>query len=320
MEENRASIIIPVHNRLAWALACIESVKRQSYENKEILVIDDGSDAGVYEALSAVSDIRLIRCPESGGPGAARNTGVLESTGNYLVFLDSDCWAPDSEWLAHHMAFHREHSESIVTGYVEGVHDTYSGRAFSYLNWFVLMRQKSGACMQSYIPMADVSMPRSVFDRVGKFDADLRVLEDADWSYRARETGLSIYMHRGAWVYHHDRQGTWTIWQHQESFGRHVIMLHRKHPAYPYGWVYPKTLAGAILKYVPLVCLLSLYIVIAAFTKSPRVLYYIPGIVWGLMGYCWGIIQYFWAHPGRDCLTAENGVGQDETAGSAPEL
>lgn len=84
------SVIIPTYNRLAYLKDCLASVKAQSWEPIEIIVVDDGSTDGTVDWLQvAHPDIRLIR-RENAGPGAARNYGAAEACGEYLAFLDSD--------------------------------------------------------------------------------------------------------------------------------------------------------------------------------------------------------------------------------------
>lgn len=83
------SVIIPCYNQAQFLSATIESVLRQTYRNFEIIVVDDGSTDGVAEVAARYADVRLIRQPNR-GVSVARNTGLRESVGEYLVFLDSD--------------------------------------------------------------------------------------------------------------------------------------------------------------------------------------------------------------------------------------
>lgn len=89
------SLIIPVYNVKDYLEACVQSVLAQDYPDLEILLVDDGSTDGVCPALcdqiaaSHPDRIRTIH-QENGGLGAARNTGIRHSRGDYLAFLDSD--------------------------------------------------------------------------------------------------------------------------------------------------------------------------------------------------------------------------------------
>lgn len=87
------SIIVPMYNSADTINSCVESIKNQTYLNFECLMIDDGStDNTIMECQKLIEDdprIQLIR-QENKGVSAARNTGLKNASGDYLVFVDSD--------------------------------------------------------------------------------------------------------------------------------------------------------------------------------------------------------------------------------------
>lgn len=87
------SVIIPVYNRADYLPECMASVRNQSYQDLEILIIDDGSTDGTLELCKQYqkedSRIRLIAA-DHGGVSSARNRGLDEATGEYIFFVDSD--------------------------------------------------------------------------------------------------------------------------------------------------------------------------------------------------------------------------------------
>src|SRR5438046_8618551 len=88
-ESGLVSVIIPCHNQAHFLDEAIESVLTQTYPNHEIIVVDDGSTDNTATVAKCHSPLRYIY-QENAGPSAARNTGVKESRGEYLVFLDAD--------------------------------------------------------------------------------------------------------------------------------------------------------------------------------------------------------------------------------------
>lgn len=87
------SVVIPTYNRRELVLRALESVFRQTYRPMEVIVVDDGSTDGTFEALAQASHpvkVEVLRLPTNQGPGAARNAGILRATGKYVTFLDSD--------------------------------------------------------------------------------------------------------------------------------------------------------------------------------------------------------------------------------------
>ncbi len=91
--EPLVSVIIPVYNTAPYLKKCLRSIIEQTYNNLEILCVDDGSTDGSNLILDefAVDDprIKVISTPNR-GVAAARNTGLAISTGEYIGFVDSD--------------------------------------------------------------------------------------------------------------------------------------------------------------------------------------------------------------------------------------
>lgn len=95
MEKPLISIIVPVYNAENYIIQCIDSLINQTYNNIEIILIDDGSTDKsaqiITEYLRQESRIKFFQ-QSNKGPSAARNFGIQECKGKYLAFLDSDDW------------------------------------------------------------------------------------------------------------------------------------------------------------------------------------------------------------------------------------
>lgn len=91
MKTPLVSIVIPTYDRLKYTLDAVESAKHQTYSNIEIIVVDDGSTDGTYEALHEKynSEIKVIK-KINGGASTARNIGIGCASGEYIAYLDSD--------------------------------------------------------------------------------------------------------------------------------------------------------------------------------------------------------------------------------------
>ena len=83
------SVVIPCYNQAHFLSEAIESVLSQTCESFEIIVVDDGSTDNTSELASRYQKVRLLR-QENRGVSAARNAGLAESEGEYVVFLDAD--------------------------------------------------------------------------------------------------------------------------------------------------------------------------------------------------------------------------------------
>lgn len=86
------SVIIPTYNRTSVLSESIQSALDQTYENIEVIVVDDGSSTDITSVINTFSDprIKYIRHDQNKGAAAARNTGIQYSSGDYISFLDDD--------------------------------------------------------------------------------------------------------------------------------------------------------------------------------------------------------------------------------------
>ena len=93
------SVIIPVYNVEPYLPKCLESVCNQTYDNLEIILIDDGStdNSGQICDMWAERDSRIVVIhKENGGVSAARNDGLKRAKGELIGFVDSDDWVEPS--------------------------------------------------------------------------------------------------------------------------------------------------------------------------------------------------------------------------------
>jgi glycosyltransferase involved in cell wall biosynthesis len=90
------SIVIPTYNSAAYLLEAVNSVLAQTFQDLEVIVIDDGSTDNTEAAMSQFGPpVRYLR-QSNGGVAVARNRGIEESRGRYVAFLDADdTWLPN---------------------------------------------------------------------------------------------------------------------------------------------------------------------------------------------------------------------------------
>ncbi len=95
MKNELISVVIPVYNVLPYLDRCLESVVNQTYQNMEILLINDGSTDGSADKCREweCKDYRInFINKENEGLGPTRNCGIRNARGKYLIFIDSDDW------------------------------------------------------------------------------------------------------------------------------------------------------------------------------------------------------------------------------------
>ncbi len=188
------SVIIPSFNRGYILTEAIDSVLAQTYQNFEIIVVDDGSTDNTREILTPYKDRIRYFYQENQGVAAARNKGIEEAKGEFIAFLDSDdLWLPEKlekqkelfdncpELGLVYTRFWRIYASPkkdklepkdkyLKKGYI------YPHVLFTYLIW-------AGSVMSR----------KSCFSKVGKFNTALPLVQDRDmWLRIAREFKISF--------------------------------------------------------------------------------------------------------------------------------
>mgnify|MGYP005844005933 CR=1 FL=1 len=92
------SVIVPTHNRGHLIKRAIESILNQTFQDFEVIVVDDGSTDSTEEVIKKINNNKVVyvKHDSNKGASAARNTGIKNSRGKYIAFLDSDdIWLKD---------------------------------------------------------------------------------------------------------------------------------------------------------------------------------------------------------------------------------
>ena len=98
----KISVIVPFYNSEKWVSKCIDSVLNQTYQNYELILIDDMSTDNTYTKLLkyiGFEKVKIIRNTSKRLSGGSRNVGICEATGDYIMFIDGDDWLKDNKVL-----------------------------------------------------------------------------------------------------------------------------------------------------------------------------------------------------------------------------
>ncbi|MBD3311260.1 MAG: glycosyltransferase [Candidatus Magasanikbacteria bacterium] len=167
----KVSVIIPTYNRPEFIDKAIKSVLNQTYQDFEVIVVDDGTRVRAEDVVKKIKDNRVvyIKHPENRGGGAARNTGIKKSRGEYVAFLDDD-----DEWLPEKLEIQMKEFEkagddvgfcfsSVINKTKEGdkTKEVYDGIKNFHED---VLRNFKGFLTVTLI------IKRKVFDEVGGFD------------------------------------------------------------------------------------------------------------------------------------------------------
>ncbi len=175
----QVSVIIPVYNRPGLVVEAIESVATQTFNDLEILVVDDGSTDGTAEAVNNCgTTLRYFR-QENLGPAVARNLGIKNSQSEYIAFLDSDdLWKSDK--LARQVDYLTQNREYLICHTNEiWLRDNklVNQKKYHRKGGGNLYCRSLSLCLIS--PSA-VLLRKELLDQVGLFDQQMMVCEDYD--------------------------------------------------------------------------------------------------------------------------------------------
>jgi len=176
------SVIIPVYNYERYLGEAIESVLGQTYQDLEVIVVDDGSTDRSGEVAESFAGRGVRYCQEvHAGIGPARNKGVELAQGEFIAFLDADDRWPLEKIERQLRAFENDPALEMVFGQALQLQN---GPA-----WEAGVRDKNLAVDGMVPGMVPGTMliKRDAFDRVGKFQGGLKVGEFIDWYARAVE-------------------------------------------------------------------------------------------------------------------------------------
>lgn len=122
------SVIIPVYNVVTYLEKCVNSIRKQSYQNLEILLIDDGSTDGsgvLCDELASQDDRIIVLHKANAGLSEARNDGIKCSRGDYLYFIDSDDYLIDKQTIEKMVLGAIEFGVSIVVAAYQRVENNF---------------------------------------------------------------------------------------------------------------------------------------------------------------------------------------------------
>lgn len=236
------SIIIPTYNRLDELKELIPSLIQMAHEEScppfELVIVDDGSTDGTEGYIpSLVANPFSIHYFKQAnqGPGAARNLGMQKASGDYFIFVDSDCLIPE-DYLKKIHDFLAQNSVDAFGG-PDTYHPSFSPllKAINYsMTSFIGTGGTRGSqkSIGKFYPRSfNMGFHRRVFDQIGGFNA-LRHGQDMDFSARIYAAGFSVALIPDALVYHKRRTSLKKFFKQIFNWGVARINLSRLHPGF----------------------------------------------------------------------------------------
>lgn len=181
------SVVVPTYNRAHLIKKSIDSILKQTYQDFEIIVVDDGSTDNTNEVIKSITDerIKYIKHEKNKGQSAARNTGIKAATAEWIALLDSD-----DIWLQTKLEKQLKATEDLTDEYgvihcgVQYI-DFATGKNLN--RWIVredINYEIFNNTIGAHSHTSTMLIRKKVFDDVGYFDESIPSHEESELSLR----------------------------------------------------------------------------------------------------------------------------------------
>lgn len=181
----KVSVIIPAYNAAAYIADAIHSALAQTWPDKEIIVVDDGSADATASIAESIPGITCLR-QANGGVSCARNVGVRHSSGDMIAFLDADdIWHPDKVEAQVRLLERYPDCDLVYATFMEIPESLVPG---TWPNSDISRHSRTTELVDSFLDpffgTSTVVVRRDAFHRAGGFDETLPYAEDIDFFLR----------------------------------------------------------------------------------------------------------------------------------------
>jgi GT2 family glycosyltransferase len=235
------SVVIPTFERPDTLGRVLEALGRQDAPpDYEVVVVDDGSrdrTPALLEATSPGYPFRFFR-QQNAGPAAARNRGVEEARGRYLLFLGDDT-VPEPGLLSVHARAHeeiRKHPVAVL-GYTTWPRDRRVTPFLHHINEYGLqfgygLIEDPESVPFNFFYTSNISLPRALLKTAGLFDTTFphAAWEDIEVAYRMARMGMRILYRPQAVARHYHDITFASFRRRQEKAGEAAVIFFEKHP------------------------------------------------------------------------------------------
>ena len=204
------SVVIPTFNRRETLETVLPLLAKQTLptEQYELLLCDSGSTDGTLELVDSlcIPNLRHIRPAENRGRSGARNAGIREAVGEFVLFTDADI-LPSFNLLEEHLRLHRSRPHSAVVGLeiqVDSVAEYEQVRDNPYDKGRHMHGRTDKEMSWLFFLTGNASAPRQALLDAGLFDENFTVYghEDLELGYRLQKAGYPILYNASAVNYH----------------------------------------------------------------------------------------------------------------------
>jgi glycosyltransferase involved in cell wall biosynthesis len=200
MRKPKISVVATTYNHENYILECIESVLGQTFENIELIVVNDGSTDGTEDQIKRISDDRLVYIKqENQGPSSALNTGIAACRGHYVAIMSGDDICEPYRLARELQQYSFDSRKKIIFGDCSYIDD--NGNRIDYKDSTIKIRpeliNRTSVIKElfdkgNYLCASSAFSEKTVFDELGLFNPLLLQLQDYEYWVRAVINGIDI--------------------------------------------------------------------------------------------------------------------------------
>jgi len=201
---NLISVVIPAYNRAKTIEKCVQSILDQTYQNFEIIVVDDCSTDNTCDVVLSMKDyrIRLLKLDKNSGAQVARNKGIIEAKGDWIAFLDSDDF-----WLANKLELQIQELAKLEFRSDVVIHtNCYCFDVITNKKWIWNLPDTSGSCYNLLLTRPAPLFPSILTSKkslleIGLLDINVPSYQEWDTSLQLAQKCMFVHIQEPLFTY-----------------------------------------------------------------------------------------------------------------------
>jgi len=238
------SVIVATYNRPDQLARCLEALLAQTFDDFEVIVVDDGSDPPVQSslpsALASSPRVRVLRTPANGGPARARNIGVANAQGEFIAVVDDDVVA-EPRLLASHLAYANDSLDRVVQIGPLAAPADWRPTPWNLWEAETLDVEYRRMIRGVYHPTwkqfftGNAFLRKADFLLAGGFNEHFTRAEDIELGYRLEKAGCQFAFIPEAVGWHYSERSLQSWLSIPRDYARFEVSIHKLHPEV--GWL-----------------------------------------------------------------------------------
>lgn len=253
------SIVIPSYNRPQLLDRLLQSIKNQSFENYEVIVVDDHSSkwSEIHQVINgfkeSIPGIKVFRNEANRGLSHSRNVGALNSRAEWVAFVDDD-----DEWMPRKLEKQRE----LIRGASEKIALIYTWSRVERNGEFLRVQESINEgdvllplLKENFIPASSVVVRKSALIEAGLFDEKFMSCEDWDMWVRLTALGYQVKVVKSHEMIYH-KHAEWTMGEsesahigYQQFYEKHLHLYRKVDPYFYYSFLIKKILKSFFFRW-----------------------------------------------------------------------